>query len=305
MNKDNLELNAKNRLIEISNNLQSNGFTNSNIEKKQYNFEIITNKNKQKFKVQVYFGKKGVKTVIQGNSFSKEYSEIENIISENYSFLFNKPPEDIYNNYIGTDETGKGDFFGPLVIAGMYVNEEIQNYLEKIGVKDSKELSDPRIDELAHIIKKKFSNHYSIISISPEKYNKLYDDFKNINRILDWGHSKAIENILSNFKTENVIIDQFSKKPISISLKMEHSKINFIQMPKAEKFVGVAAASILARNQMNNWFYQKKKEGFHLPKGASKQVEMVAKKMVKNYSSDILYKLSKNHFKTTKNIYEN
>lgn len=305
MKKSNLELSAKNKLIEICENLKSEGFVNSEIKKKQFNYETTSTKNKQKIKVQVYFGKKGVKTVIQGNSLSKEYSEVKNIISGNLSLSFEALPQENYDNYIGTDETGKGDFFGPLVIAGIYVEKEIQDYLVKIGVRDSKELNDPKINELARIIKKKFPNHYSIISIGPEKYNQLYEGFKNINKILDWGHSKVIENILGNFNTENVIIDQFSKKPISISLKLNYSKINFIQTPKAEKFVGVAAASILARNQMNIWFKTKKEEGFSLPKGASSEVETYAKEMVKNFGKEILLKLSKNHFKTTKKISEN
>ena len=284
--------------------LRKNSFNCSPIEKKQYNFETTVLKKNEKIKLLVYFGKKGVKTILQGNTNSEIYSEVESIVTGNFSLKFAKEEDQKYEEYIGTDETGKGDFFGPLVVAGMYVNEEVQNYLLNLNVRDSKELIDFQIDQIANKIKKAYPNNYSVISINPQKYNKLYEDFKNVNKLLDWAHSKVIENIYEKFEVDTVIVDQFSKTPINISLRNKYANVNFVQIPKAEKYIGVAAASILARNQMNKWFNQKRREGFNVLKGASQEVENEAKKILKNGNREKMNELIKFHFKTTKKIFE-
>ncbi len=284
--------------------LRKNSFNCSPIEKKQYNFETTVLKKNEKIKLLVYFGKKGVKTILQGNTNSEIYSEVESIVTGNFSLKFAKEEDQKYEEYIGTDETGKGDFFGPLVVAGMYVNEEVQNYLLNLNVRDSKELIDFQIDQIANKIKKAYPNNYSVISINPQKYNKLYEDFKNVNKLLDWAHSKVIENIYEKFEVDTVIVDQFSKTPINISLRNKYANVNFVQIPKAEKYIGVAAASILARNQMNKWFNQKRREGFNVLKGASQEVENEAKKILKNGNREKMNEFIKLHFKTTKKIFE-
>lgn len=295
---------AKHKIELLILQLRENNFNCTQIIKKQYNFETTVNKNNEKIKLLVYFGKKGIKTILQGNANSAIYNEVESIVTGNFSLKFTKEEDQQYNKYIGTDETGKGDFFGPLVVAGMYVNLEVQNYLLNLNVRDSKELNDFQIDQIAAKIKKTYPNNYSIIFISPQKYNKLYEDFKNVNKLLDWAHSKVIENIFKEFEADTVIIDQFSKTPISISFKNQFSNVNFVQLPKAEKYIGVAAASILARNQMNNWFNIKRKEGFNVLKGASKEVENEAKKILNYTNKEKMNELIKLHFKTTKKIFK-
>jgi len=144
-----IENNALSKINSIRTNLLKQGFICSEVEKKQYNYEINVAKNKEKIKVLVYFGKKGVKTVIQGNNLARVYIEVNNIINGNIEFTFISEANNNYDEYIGTDETGKGDFFGPLVVAGFYVNKNIQAELAKLNVRDSKELSDPQINEIA------------------------------------------------------------------------------------------------------------------------------------------------------------
>ncbi len=284
--------------------LTSAGFVCSPIDKKNYNFDSTIIKNKQKFKLQVYFGKKGVKTVLQGNSDSEEYIEAQNIILENLILQFNRSEsKDIeYNEYIGTDETGKGDYFGPLVVAGMYVNEKIKNELVNLGVRDSKELGDVQINKIANQIEKKYKDYFSVIVINPEKYNQLYESFKNVNKLLNWAHSKVIENLLATHQVKFVITDQFSKSNLNISNKMEFSNIEFIQMPRAEKHIGVAAASILARHKMNIWF--DKHQNYKVIKGASQDVKERAKLILIEYGKEKFNKLVKLHFKTTLKITE-
>ena len=95
--------------------------------------------------------------------------------------------------HIGSDESGKGDFFGPLVIAGVLVDESNIEVLQKAGIKDCKKVDDKNINKLAAIIKNNCT--FSVITINPAKYNELYAKLKNLNLLLAWGHARAIENI--------------------------------------------------------------------------------------------------------------
>ena len=183
----NIEKSALSKIQEYIRTFELENYQNSNVKRNQYNFESTLIKNKEKLKLLVYFGKKGVKTVLQGNTLSKEYREAESIISGNLALVFDNEQEREYHEYIGTDETGKGDYFGPLVVAGMYVSDTIIKFLVNIGVRDSKELSDTQIDSLAKQIKKKYPNNFSLVVVKPEKYNKLYESFKNVNKLLNWG----------------------------------------------------------------------------------------------------------------------
>ena len=297
-----IEEQAKKRIDEIALAAKEKNFKCSNIVKKQYNFELTVTKENQKIKVLVYFGKKGVKTILQGNTDSELHNELLELVSDNFVLPFKKENEIFYSEYIGSDETGKGDYFGPLVVCAMYVEPKAQVLLQNIGVKDSKELSDVQINKLAYQIKKELPNNFNIILITPEKYNKLYKDFQNVNKLLDWAHSKAIENLLKTFDCKTVITDQFSKKELTLSNNVKFSDINFIQTPKAERYIGVAAASVLARNTMNNWFDKKEKEGYPLLKGASSEVKEQAKKILQKYGSNKLENFAKLHFKTTSQI---
>ncbi len=296
---------ALKQIIELQKLIGSSGFTNTGIEEKLYNYEFTAVKNGTKNKIQVYFGKKGIRKVIQGNSTTSVYEELANIISGNMSLPFTKEKEQEYDDYIGTDETGKGDYFGPLVISGFYATKSNSIQLYDLGVKDSKELSDQQINLIAKKIIKLFPKHFSTILIYPEKYNQLYEKFQNVNKMLNWGHSKVTENILKIHNTKVVITDQFSKEPLQISRLATFSDIEFVQMTKAEKHLGVATASIIARYEMNKWFSRIQKEGIPVKKGASAEVEQAAKLITSKHGKEILPSLVKLHFKTTQKIFDN
>lgn len=207
--------------------------------------------------------------------------------------------------YIGTDESGKGDYFGPLVIAGVYLDPDTEKKLTSVGVRDSKKLSDTRIFEYAKMIRSFLKpKQYSVVPIGPEKYNELYSKIGNLNKLLAWGHARAIENILSGVSCEKAIADQFGDASfIQNALMSKGKKVDLIQMPKAEQYTAVAAASVLAREG----FLIKLSElgkmiGIGLPKGASQEVENTARKIVINNGFDALNKLVKLHFKTTEKL---
>jgi ribonuclease HIII len=203
---------------------------------------------------------------------------------------------------IGTDESGKGDYFGPLVIAGTLVDQESETRLTAAGVRDSKQISDSSIVIIANEIRRILpKQNYSIVSIGPEKYNELYATIKNLNRLLAWGHARAIENILANNECANAIADQFGDESfIQKALLERGKKIRLIQRPKAEQFIAVAAASVLAREGFLNRLSDLGKTlGIELLKGASPQVEDMARQIIKTNGFDALSKYAKIHFKTT------
>ncbi len=299
-----LENSAKKIISSYINILASKNIHISEPIRREYCYEIIISDNPEKAKLLVYFGKNGNKTVLQGNKNSKLYSRLNEIIFGEK--LFHQETNELKEPeaYIGTDESGKGDYFGPLIIAGVFVDNDVKADLKKIGVKDSKLLSDPAINILAIEIKKIIKNNFDVILISPEKYNLLYKKFGNLNKLLAWGHAKVIENVLLKNNSEEAISDKFGDENLIKSFLQEKGKlIKLHQFTKAERYTAVAAASILARNKLNEWFeLQNKKFGFILPKGASSKVEETAVKIKKQYDDKILGSLVKLHFKTTKKL---
>lgn len=295
---------ALKQTLELLHSIRANKFKCSEIEEKQYNYEFLAIRNNIKNKILVYFGKKGVRKIIQGNSNTNEYAELNGLVTGNIELNFSKDDKVIDTEYIGTDETGKGDYFGPLVIAGFYINEGNSDFIAYLGVKDSKLLTDPQINNIAQQIISKYPTSYSSIVLEPEKYNELYNKFLNVNKLLNWGHSKVVENMLSNHSTSTVITDQFSKNPLEISKSKKYSNVNFHQMTQAEKYLGVAAASIIARYKMNMWFEKIENEGFRIKKGASANVEFAAKSILEKHGKQVLERLVKLHFKTTNKIFE-
>lgn len=204
--------------------------------------------------------------------------------------------------HIGTDESGKGDYFGPLVIAGVYLPEGQEEVMKELGVKDCKKFSDSRVRELAENLKKGYV--HSVVVIGPEKYNELYRKLKNLNRILAWGHSRVIENILSEVSCRRVLTDQFGDKIYVLNALMKKGKeVELFQRPGAEEDLAVAAASIVARAEfLRRLYFLSQEMGIDLPKGASHLVEEVGLKLVRLHGRQVLDKVTKKHFKTTERI---
>lgn len=289
------------RIIKVYfDDLSAQGLKLTEIQRQNYHYEFLVTREKEKIKLQVYFGKKGVKTVLQGDQTSKLYKELYKKFN---SDLFPIDSEQLAEPscYIGTDESGKGDYFGPLVIAGVVVDESNFQFLKSIGVKDSKELSDSAIKKISSEIRSNHEIKFNVISIYPKKYNELYNRVGNVNRILGWGHAKVIENLLEKHKVEEAISDKFGdEKYIYTSLQERGKNITLHQVTKAERYTAVAAASILARDKFNSWFkHEKEKLGFELPKGASENSETAAKKLISKLGDHSPKDFVKLHFKNT------
>ncbi len=203
---------------------------------------------------------------------------------------------------IGSDESGKGDFFGPLVVAAFFMPEGQEGLLRELGVKDSKRTSDARCRQIAEELKKGYV--HSIVAVGPEKYNELYAKLRNLNRILAWAHARAIENILERVPAGRAVTDQFGdERFVKNALLKKGRAIELVQMPRAEEDPAVAAASILARAEfLVRLHFLSKDVGAELPKGASALVEEAAVKLVRAQGPGILDKVAKTHFKTAARV---
>jgi ribonuclease HIII len=208
---------------------------------------------------------------------------------------------------IGVDESGKGDFFGPLCIAGVYVNGDIVQAWREAGIKDSKNISsDKRIAELAEVIRQTRGCVTSVVPVGNEAYNRLYAKMRSVNRVLAWGHARVIENLMAQRDRMNpppvrAISDQFAhdKKTVAGALMALGREIELIQRHKAEEDLAVAAASILARHEFVTRLDKLGKQfGVELPKGASAKVDAVAREFVEQQGADKLSQVAKVHFRT-------
>ncbi len=204
--------------------------------------------------------------------------------------------------HIGTDESGKGDYFGPLVAAGVFLPEGQDKVLTELGVKDSKRISDNRIRELSKQIRDGYI--HSIVAIGPERYNELYLNLRNLNRLLAWAHSRVIENILEEVPCTLAVTDQFGDRSFVLNALMKKGRnIELIQRTKAEEDTAVAAASILARDEfLKRLYYLSKDFKVELPKGSSPRSEEAGVELVRRFGAEVLNRVAKRHFKLTRRI---
>ena len=209
--------------------------------------------------------------------------------------------------HAGIDESGKGDFFGPLVVACVFVSEDTKEKLRGIGVQDSKAIkSDAKIAKLSSQIKKICQDQFAVIAIGNESYNNMYNNIQNLNKLLAWGHSRTLENLLEKVpECNSVLVDKFARNDAVVknALLEKGKKIKVVQKTKAEQDIAVAAASILARDG----FVKKMKAmsdefKIEFPKGCNKRVEAAGKQFIKKYNEDDIAKVAKLHFKTLNKI---
>jgi ribonuclease HIII len=219
--------------------------------------------------------------------------------------------------HIGTDESGKGDYFGPLVVAGVFLQPEEAGILQEMGVADSKTLSDRKIAKMAEDLRALFQERYNLVFIRPEKYNELYAKMGNLNRLLAWGHARVIENLLerieakkeqekeeTNYTCRYALADKFGEEGYILRALMQKGRqIRLVQIPRGERDLAVAAASILARDMFVRKMAEFSKEyGVDLPKGCSEKVKEAARQIIALHGQEALAKVAKLHFKTTQEL---
>jgi ribonuclease HIII len=265
----------------------------------------------QKNKLSVAVYEKGPKVLVQGKGV-EEFVQFElepKILGEAKLGYEEVHSPEMFEPHFGVDESGKGDFFGPLVISGVYVDRGIARKLLDAGVQDSKRIaSDARIRALAQTIRKTAGGLIETVLIGPQKYNELYEKFGNLNKLLGWGHARVIENLLGKKPDcPRALSDQFADaRVVEQSLLRHGRKIDIQQRTKAESDIAVAAASILAREAFINWLERRGKElGWRLERGVSASVKETAKKLVEKGGPDTLREVAKVHFRTAHEIAPN
>jgi ribonuclease HIII len=265
----------------------------------------------QKNKLSVAVYEKGPKVLVQGRGV-EEFVQFElepKILGEAKLGYEEVHSPEMFEPHFGVDESGKGDFFGPLVISGAYVDRVIARKFLDAGVVDSKRIgSDARIRALADTIRTSSLGLVETVLIGPAKYNELYEKFGNLNRLLGWGHARVIENLLAKKPgCLRSLSDQFADaRVINASLLKHGRKIVIEQRPRAESDIAVAAASVVAREAFINWLERKSKElELRLERGASPSVKDAARKLVEIKGPDALREVAKVHFRTAHEIAPN
>jgi len=207
--------------------------------------------------------------------------------------------------HIGTDEAGKGDYFGPLVVAAAYADEVALARLPQVGVKDSKRLTDSSLRQKEAMVKQ-ICPAFEVVLISPAKYNELYAKIGNLNRLLAWAHARALESLLSRpecAQCETALTDKFGDEGYLQRSLMERGRgVRLVQEVRAESDPAVAAASVLARAAfLRSLDGLSARVGIELPRGAT-HVIPAARRVYALGGLELLGQVTKLHFKTTKEV---
>ncbi|QQL45284.1 ribonuclease HIII [Sulfuriroseicoccus oceanibius] len=282
--------------------LERKGFTFS---AKPYSIYSAAKKS-ENVNVTVY--EKGPKVLIQGKG-TREFlefvlePEITGKAVIGYEAVHN--PE-MNAPHFGIDESGKGDFFGPLVVAGVYTDESMAAGLIAAGVQDSKAIkSDRKIRDLAKKIRETPGIAYDVLELRPETYNRLYAKFGNLNQMLAWGHATVIANLHQKRPDcPRALSDQFANpRVLKQALGRQKIAIELEQKTKAESDVAVAAASILARDHFVRWMDRASTDQrVMMPRGAGPKVLTVGRQLVEREGSQILESVAKLHFRTASQL---
>ncbi len=279
----------------------------------QYGIQfLVFNKDKKSGLVRLFKSKKGLRSDLSQVDDPKLKKQIASLLSipdepKIIPFRYDKstsalPELQKLEEIIGIDESGKGDYFGPLVVAGVHMTPKTKRELQKLGVMDSKELSDEYMEEIAPQIKALCA--HSLVIMGNQSYNDIYAKMNNLNHILAWGHARVLENILNQVSCPYALSDQFGNPAlIKNALMTKGREIQLFQQPKAESHLAVAAASILARTAFVTTL-RKMEAAFEmkLPKGCSIETRRAAQNFVDRYGIDNLPLVAKLHFKLTQDI---
>jgi len=277
------------------------------LERQGYDFEpkphALFAARKGKLNVTVY--QKGPKVLVQGKDtedfiqFTLE-PEVTGEARLGYEEILEP---DKFAPHFGIDESGKGDFFGPLVIAGAYTDAAIARRLIDAGVMDSKRItSAARIRQLAAAIRATPGCTTEVIAIGPERYNEMHASFGNLNRLLAWGHARVIEKLAAARPAcPRALSDQFARPQVlQRALRDKGLTLELEQRTKGESDTAVAAASILARERFIDWIDKTSTAcGIKLPLGASDAVVQAGRDLVARHGHEALGKAAKFHFRTT------
>lgn len=271
-------------------------------EKKiNYGYQYTVKLAEAKLTLNIYNGKKGLNIVYSGDSALAERAAA---LLEGRRAQAAAPATFVTDGlWAGSDESGKGDFFGSLVVAAVVVDNSTADKLRAAGVKDCKLLTDKKILELEDIIKASVVD-YSVLELKPCVYNLRYEQVAaqggKLNQLLGYGHVAALSKVLEKHEDcHSALIDQFTTSMVNIrALKQRFPQCDVRQQPKAESNLAVAAASVLARAQFLHTMAALAAEAGvqELPKGGGAQATACARELAAKYGKEALRNYVKLHF---------
>ncbi|EGO61914.1 ribonuclease HIII [Acetonema longum] len=317
----------ENQLVKAKVDLLSVQFRNMGLTVKEirpidYGAQIRVTDETAVVTVNVYHGKKGISLTVGGSSGQPLTARVRSAVlgqPESAACPLPVPGQtarptgfetvpDFDFRWIGSDESGKGDFFGPLVVAAVMVDETTAAQLTECGIKDCKLLSDDKVRAFAVRIRAICRERFVELELAPERYNALYQEFqavgKNLNQLLAWGHARVLEELLGKVPCRFAIADQFAAEHQLITQLMEKGRqVTLVQIPRAERNIAVAAASVLARDRFLACLAALEEQfDMKFPKGASSLVVTAGRQFADRYDRASLPEVCKLHFRTVSQI---
>ncbi len=209
----------------------------------------------------------------------------------------------LYAPHMGTDESGKGDIFGPLITVAAFIDEVTGKQLATLGIRDSKTIADGQIQRLAAEVRKILGRqNCAFVLLRPPTYNNLYEKIPNVNRLLAWCHARAIETLAEQRPDcTRAVVDQFARTEDTVNraLMARGRRLTIEQMHKAEQDIAVATASVLARDVfVREMKHLSEAAGMELPKGAGPKVPQTLSALIAQKGPGCLRDYAKCHFKT-------
>lgn len=274
-----------------------------------YGHQLVVEFCEAKATLNIYNGKKGLTVVYSGDSALQQ--KLQSILeggAGSCAIEESDAPKIMHGLWAGSDESGKGDFFGSLVVAAVVVDDTTANKLAKAGVKDCKLLTDKKIMELEDVIKQNVVD-FSVLELKPRVYNLRYEQVAahggKLNQLLGFGHVAALSKVLERQgDCHSALIDQFTTSTVNIhALKERFPGCDVLQQPKAESNLAVAAASVLARAQfLHTMDVLSQTAGMYLPKGGGAQATECARQLAAKFGKEILRDYVKLHFANYKRV---
>ncbi|NLH93988.1 MAG: ribonuclease HIII [Candidatus Cloacimonetes bacterium] len=294
-------------LAQLLPELARHGISVSSQRELQYGLQLRLERDAETATLNLYWSlKKGISQVLAGkpNRLKADLAKLLNAAEAGPVGDFHT-----WERWIGSDECGKGDYFGALVVAAFALDAEKVDEIRSLGVLDSKKLTDIQVRDIAHNLYSRFPERIACIVIKPLRYNEIMADRQsrgeNLNDLLAWQHGTAIMELLVRIPlVQGVLVDQFSlHKKVSKYLKNKEIGIPVEERPKAEADPAVAAASIIARYQ----FLQSRQAmdrhyKMSFPLGSGKNVLPPAKAFADKYGWDRLAEVAKLHFVTSRGV---
>lgn len=288
---------------ELKTILQTAGYRIGEMEPIDYGLQFVIDNGRRNL-LRVYQNKKG--------RVKYDYSQLKGDSAEEIIALIegkrNRQQHDLDFPLVGSDEAGKGDYFGPLVCAAVYVDKKAAAGLIRLGVRDSKTMDDAGILLLQSHIEKLVSGHYEVVELSPALYNQKIEQYRQrqqkLNHLLANLHAFAIERLLQKVQCNNILVDKFADESLMIQALSAKSKdLHLVQLPSAEANIAVAAASVMARGRYVRRLSQlSSRYNIDLGKGASPNIVEQGRRFVRKHGKEELNQIAKLHFKTTQQL---